>query len=161
MAGNSVIPSKATTEKSSRASLLGFAVGEIIPKWMDVDRRELRMPPKAPPPSKKGGTRINSPLMRRNWSILEFISNPDPVLKRADTISMKKLSLTIFVVSTGFLLKNKNPEITHTKTIPAKMKVFHTSSSTATNRHGNVIKSPTEVIRGAVTLSGSHPLEKL
>ena len=161
MAGKRVIPSKATTLKSSKASLLGFMVGEIIPRWRDVDNRELKMPPRAPPPSKKGGTRTKSPLMTMNWLIFELITSPDPVEKAAEIIKTKKLSLTIFVVNTGFLLLKKIPERMHTKTININQTYFHMRSLTATKRHGNVIISPTDVIKGAVTLSGSHPLEKL
>jgi hypothetical protein len=89
------------------------------------------------------------------------MSTPDPVLNNADMSKMKKLSLTIFVVRTGFLLSSRRLQIMQVTTITAKMKYFHTSSLTATNKQGSVIKSPTDVIRGAVTLSGSHPLEKL
>jgi hypothetical protein len=161
IAGKRVTPSKATTLKSSKASLLGFMVGEIMPRWRDVDSRELNMPPRAPPPSKKGGTSTRRPLMTRNWLILELITNPDPVEKAADIIKMKKLSLTIFVVNTGFLLLRSTPEIMQTKTIIKNQIYLHMRSFTATKRHGSVIISPTDVIKGAVTLSGSHPLEKL
>ena len=161
MAGNKVIPSKATTAKSCKASLLGFSEDSIIPKWRDVDNRELNIPPKAPPPSKKGGTRTKSPLMMMKWSIFEFINRPDPVLKKADIIKMKKLSLQIFVVIFGFLLNKKKLETTQTRTITEIKKYFHARNLTAANKQGSVIKSPTDVIKGAVTLSGSHPLEKL
>ncbi len=161
IAGKRVIPSKATTLKSSKASLLGFMVGEIIPRWRDVDNRELNMPPRAPPPSKKGGTSTRRPLMTMNWLIFELITSPDPVEKAADIIRMKKLSLTIFVVNTGFLFLKSTPETIQKKTINKNKIYFHMRSLTATKRQGSVIISPTDVIKGAVTLSGSHPLEKL
>jgi hypothetical protein len=53
------------------------------------------------------------------------------------------------------------PHITHSATIIPNNPFFHTKNFTARNKQGNVIKSPTEVIKGAVTLSGSHPREKL
>lgn len=93
--------------------------------------------------------------------ILALISNPDPILKQADAIRMKKLSLTTLEVNPGFFQKKRKPHNTQVNTIAEKKTFFHINNLTATNRQGNVIKSPTEVIKGAVTLSGSHPREKL
>lgn len=93
--------------------------------------------------------------------ILALMSSPDPVLKHADAIRMKKLSLTTLEVNTGFFQKKRKPHTIQVNTIAEKKIFFHSSNLTATNRQGNVIKSPTEVIKGAVTLSGSHPREKL
>jgi hypothetical protein len=136
-------------------------VDSSIPKCNDVDKRELSIPPNAPPPSRKGGTNTNKPLMIKNWSIRAFINNPDPVLKQADITRMKKLSLIIFTGSGGLVLNKENVHPTQVITMTAKITYFATSKRAATNKQGNVIKSPTDVIKGAVTLSGSHPLEKL
>ena len=141
--------------------VLGFNVDSIIPKCNDVDKRELSIPPNAPPPSRKGGTNTNKPLMIKNWSIRAFINSPEPVLKHADIKRMKKLSLIIFTGSGGLVFNKKKAHPTQVITMTAKMMYFAINSRAATNKQGNVIKSPTDVIKGAVTLSGSHPLEKL
>lgn len=99
--------------------------------------------------------------MTRKLLILEVITRPDPVLKTADTTSTKKLSFTIFVVSAGFLFTRSTAQVMQHTQIPTKKKYFHGKNLTAINKHGKVITSPTDVIKGAVTLSGSQPLEKL
>jgi hypothetical protein len=52
-------------------------------------------------------------------------------------------------------------QMKQTRMIPPKRTYLHWSILMAKNKQGRVMISPTDVMRGAVTLSGSHPLRKL